>query len=952
MTRFAVLPVADDAEMPSAYSQHPRRSADWQVMSWHGSQWRGALAILATTWCVGTVAFFALHLVPGALGLMSGLSLMISALGAGAACWWRGRSTAERRTSVAWRFLGAAATAWGLGQVVTNVYELLLERDIPFPSLADVGYLLAVPLFSAGLLHLALPAGQLATRLRALLDGLLISTALLLVSWVSVLGPLAHTSADSVLDKIILIAYPVGDIATVTLVAYVGLRMRATGVHPGVPYHVIGLALASFAFADSGYAYLSLTDSYASGSVIDCGWLCGFTALFVAAVAPSDRPARETSPETRPLGMLLPYLILLVSVVVSLIITRVSGRPDSVGPGIRSSLIVLLIARQVLTLQENSRLTRHLERRVDERTSELKLSQERFRALVEHSSEVVSLVHPDGVIVYQSESSQPVFGHSSESLVGHDFKDLLDVTSQANLDSALRNASRTPLHVAVVELRLLHGDGGWRQIETTVTNLLDEVAVRAIVLNSRDVSESRQLEGQLVHQAFHDSLTALANRALFNDRVAHALERRGPDPVSVLFLDLDGFKEVNDSLGHGFGDHLLVQVADRLRGCVRASETVARLGGDEFAVLIEDDTSSSRAIALAERIGTIFVDPFLVNERELLVQASIGIASSDDDISDAGHLIRNADLAMYQAKARQDGAVAFYDPAMHSSLMERLELESELRKAIRAGELVVHYQPTYALDTSVLIGVEALLRWTHPDRGAIPPDVFIPLAEQTGLIHELGRFVLTEACHQAAEWGRINVGTPLKIGVNISGRQLQRADFVDEVRHVLETSGLAPTQLILELTESVLMDDTEANMGTLAELKDVGVHLAIDDFGTGYSSLSYLHRFPIDILKIDRSFVERLSGDDPQENLIHSIVQLGQTMQLATIAEGIEDSAQLSALQRLGCEMAQGYHFGRPGPPDIISALIAEPQRGSQPIPAQAGSPLQEENTPTGVQPA
>jgi len=351
-------------------------------------------------------------------------------------------------------------------------------------------------------------------------------------------------------------------------------------------------------------------------------------------------------------------------------------------------------------------------------------------------------------------------------------------------------------------------------------------------------------------------------------------------------------------------------------------------------VLIEGATSAAAVIGTAARIRETLTEAIQIGGHDLFVAASIGIASAGPDTDDADQLIRNADLAMYQAKDRGDGEPVIYDPSMHATLLDRLQLEADLRTAIRENKLHVHYQPTFTLDTGELVAVEALVRWAHPERGDVPPVDFIPLAEQTGLIHDLGRFVLREACEQGQRWRSLAPGRPISVAVNISGRQMQRAGFHDEVRQVLAETGLPPGHLVLEMTESVLMDDTDASLRTLQSLKALGIRIAIDDFGTGYSSLSYLHRFPVDILKIDRSFVERLSATNGQESLVHSIVQLGQTLQLETIAEGIEDHRQLLALRRLGADMAQGYHFGRPGPADAVTQQLVEHLTGDVKSPA------------------
>ena len=854
---------------------------------------------------------------------LSALTMTVSALAAGALALERAHSVRESRARHAWKLLGAGCLSWAVGMAVT-LATLDEDQDVTSPDWQDVAFLLSPVLFGAALLRLARPASRLAGQLRLLLDGLLVSTSVLLVSWVAVLRPIIDRGADDVTALVETLAYPVGDVVIVTLAAYAALRARAElgRVSPALACLVGGLV--TFACADSVWAYLAIENRYRVGDTVDVLWPLAFCALAVAPVLARRTATVDGPPDAVPVGLLLPYVFVVAGVVTAAFVAQHAGGEDDIRAWLRTLLILLLAARQVLALAENRHLTRTLERRVEERTGELRRSRSRFRALVEHSSEVVSLVDAHGRLLYQSEPGERVFGRPTAELLGRSIGELLDARSQRTLTAALAEVSRTPYAETVVELRLRHGDGGWRQIESAITNLLHEPSVGALVLNSRDVSERRELEGQLVHQAFHDSLTGLANRALFHDRVGHALRRRadGDDPIAVLFLDLNGFKEVNDSLGHGGGDALLVLVAQRLWTCVSRSDTVARLGGDEFAVLLEGDGEAPAPVGLAHRIREALAEPFVIDGRELFVSGSMGIATSAGGVLDAGDLIHNADLAMYQAKANRDRPYVAYDPSMRDLLTDRLELESDLRRAVRDGGLYVHYQPTYTLEGGQLVGVEALLRWHHPVRGNVPPSVFVPVAEQSDLIHDVGRFVLTEAVRQAVEWHRLAPGRSPSVAVNISGRQLQRPAFVAEVRELVEASGLPPRLLTLELTESMLMDDADGSMQALALLKRVGVRLAIDDFGTGYSSLSYLHRFPVDILKIDRSFVERLSDEDAAESLVHSIVRLGQTLHLQTVAEGIEDTEQLERLRRLGCELAQGYYFGRPDSPDVITTLL------------------------------
>ena len=450
------------------------------------------------------------------------------------------------------------------------------------------------------------------------------------------------------------------------------------------------------------------------------------------------------------------------------------------------------------------------------------------------------------------------------------------------------------------------------------------------VWSFRDVTEQKRLERELAHQAFHDSLTNLANQALFRDRVEHALARasRSGEPMAVLFLDLDNFKRVNDSLGHTAGDELLVSVAERLRGCLRLSDTAARLGGDEFAILLEDVGFEAEAEAVATRIIEALQQPFGRGEREVFVSASVGIAFPSPGTT-GDQLLSEADLAMYTAKRRGKGRWETYRADMHAEIADRLELEGDLRHGLARGELVAHYQPIVSLTSGAVTGVEALVRWEHPTRGFMPPDTFIPLAEESGLVTELGRQMLLQACTQVRAWQVQHPATAgeLTVSVNVSPRQLQDDTVLGHVREALQASGLPARSLVLEITETAMMQDTEATIEKLHALKALGVRLAIDDFGTGYSSLSYLQRFPIDLLKIDRAFVSTLAGGEDggsdQGSLAATIVSLAKTLRLRAVAEGVETEDQAAALAALGCELAQGYLFARPSDALTVGRLLA-----------------------------
>ena len=418
-----------------------------------------------------------------------------------------------------------------------------------------------------------------------------------------------------------------------------------------------------------------------------------------------------------------------------------------------------------------------------------------------------------------------------------------------------------------------------------------------------------------LEQGFRDPLTGLASRALFNDRLAHALAcaERDQTRTSVLTVDLDRFQSINDSFGHAVGDILLGAVGERLRGCVRTTDTVARLGADEFAMLLHDVELRDRAIAVASRVLQVLRQPFPINGRDVFIDASIGIAFGAVGHQDAESLLQYADLALHTAKKNGKGRFEVFEPVMHATLKKGADLESDLRLAVDRGEFVLRYQPIVALHSGQVSGFEALVRWVHPQLGMVPPLDFIPLAEETGLIVPIGTWVLREACRQAADWNRRRpVDEPLSISVNLSARQLQQPHLPELVAEVLATTGLAGRCLTLELTESLLINDVESTVIRLEQLKALGVRLAIDDFGTGYSSLAYLRRFPIDILKIDKLFVDAVATEAPESSLTGAIVHLARTLRLSTVAEGIESVDQCGPLRNSGCQLGQGYYFAKP----------------------------------------
>ncbi len=556
-------------------------------------------------------------------------------------------------------------------------------------------------------------------------------------------------------------------------------------------------------------------------------------------------------------------------------------------------------------------------------------SDERFRTLVQNSKDLIAVVEPDMMIRYVTPSVEAMLGYSPEDLIGTSLAELLHADESASIVQRFRDEARQVGSVGC-EFRMRHADHTWRAVEGVMSDLLDDPSVLGLVLTAHDVTDRRQLEERLMHQAFHDALTGLPNRALLADRLAHSIERakRTGAEVAVLFLDVDDFKTINDSLGHGAGDELLVELATRLQGCLRAADTAARLGGDEFALLLEDATGVDGATRVADRVLEAISRPMMLGSSEVMPRASVGIVFAQPGQT-AGELLRNADVAMYQAKQAGGHRFELFQPEMHEAALTRLELKADLERAFNTDELDLHYQPLVRLTDGATTGFEALLRWQHPVRGYVPPSEFVPLAEETGLINDIGRWVIQRACQQTRAWQLAIPGYGhLSANVNLSARQILQPYFREDVAAALTRSGLSPADLVLEITEGTLMEDVEGVSLRLAELRAMGVRIAIDDFGTGFSSLGYLQRFPVDELKIAREFVDEVVRDPKRARLVEAIIALARSLDLETVAEGIEEPAQRDRLLGLGCEIGQGYLFSRPiaasEVPNLLRAVVVD----------------------------
>ena len=864
----------------------------------------------------------------------------------------------DRPLRPVWRRLTVGLLAWAASAVI---WELSGRAAL---SWADPVQMLFFPLVVWGVLGVPATPMARADRLRFALDAGVVVLSGAAGVWFFVVWPSLGHGPTHPLGVLVNALYPVWDLVLLFAAAAALLRRAHPTARRALGWVAVGL-LARFA-GDLAFGRDTASGQYQPGGASDLWWLTSVWLLAVAAVVQrrdAERavhhgaargtaagPAADAAGGAEPAFSLLPYLSVAVVYLFLLTAARAAWGPRLYGVLVAAVCVTgLVLVRQFLATRDNVRLHRAHAAREAVRAGEA-----RFRALVQHSLDLVAVVDPTGRITYATPSFERVIGVAPDALTGRSLVELLHPDDVPYAQRALAEAGAAPGQtVGPTLLRARRVDGSWREMECLRTDLLHEPAVRGIVVTARDVTVHVALQRQLAHQAFHDALTGLANRALFRDRVEHALSlaaRRGAS-VAVLFLDLDDFKRVNDSLGHAAGDQLLVEVAARLLNATRGCDTVARLGGDEFAVLLEQTASDADATIVADRVVQTMTTPIVLDGAEVLVRASVGIARARPE-DGAEELLRNADLAMYRAKQGGKGRHELFDPAMHAAVAEGLALEADLRHALAdesamdAG-LRVHFQPIVDLATGVPIGAEALVRWQHPRRGLVSPSAFIPLAETSGLIVPLGAWVLRTACRQAAAWHAARVAAhgpdvrPLSLSVNLAGRQLQHPGLLDTVRGALAAAGLAARQLVLEITESELMRDTDATRATLHALKALGVRLAIDDFGTGYSSLAYLRDFPVDVLKIDKSFVDGLARGGSDAALARTIVALGETLALHTVAEGVETELQRDRLRALGCGSAQGYLLARPLPADAAGALLvaAGSPAGSPAGPALAGAP-------------
>ncbi len=830
----------------------------------------------------------------------------------------------EQRIWRGWRLLACGIAAWAAGHLVLSIYQVGLGITPKSPSVVDGARLASSVLVAGGLLSMvSTPAGRL-SHLRGAAEGLLIAAGCLLVSWCTVIAAVSATGGGSTASQIINLAYPMLDAFALSGVLFVAMR-GGEDLPPGLG--LLGLGITCVAISDSAAWYLHARNlSFPKVSPIDIGWMVGFLVI-TAAAGQSQRPRRWAKRVAA--GFLvpglptLPALVGIATALTSLLVGRSLG-PPAVLLSISAALVLLALLLQLIGVYENHALTADLERRVQQRTAELRGAESYYRALVQNSSDVITVIDSDLIMRYVSDSMEDIFGYRPEDLVGQRLE--IVTGGPSVLTEALKRALTQPSPVSAVEWELTDATGRIRHAESAITNLIGDPNVGALVINTRDATDQVALQRQLRHQAFHDPLTGLANRALLTDRAEQALARsaRSGATVAVLLVDLDGFKSVNDSLGHQVGDIVLCEVAHRLQKLVRSEDTVARLGGDEFVILIDDVSGLEQINALAERVCEVLRPRITLPEWDYAVTASVGIALGSASEVDVHDLLRDADTAMYVVKTNGKDSAKLFAPTMHERAHERFRLQVDLRQALERSELLLFYQPIFEMIDGRLKGFEALVRWSHPTRGLIAPERFIPLAEESGLIVPLGRWVLHEAVGQLAAWDiRHGSARSLSMSVNVSTAQLAAPSIIRDVQSTLEQTGIAPARVVLEITEGSLGKDAEQTIELLHELRALGVRIAIDDFGTGYASLSHLQRLPVDILKVDRSFISALDDGGNSRELLEAILSVGQALSLAVVAEGIEAQSQMGALHEMGCDMAQGFLVGKPSPAEVAESLLA-----------------------------
>ncbi|MFC1405346.1 MULTISPECIES: bifunctional diguanylate cyclase/phosphodiesterase [Streptacidiphilus] len=871
---------------------------------------------------------------PGLADFMGDFGLSGAALTASLSC--LGYScTAAGRHRPAWLCFGLSSLMVAVGNGVWGWYEVVLRVPIPTPSIADYAFLMFAPPAILGLLLLAKRPRNAAGWLCLALDGWLIAGSLLTLSWSLALARTAHGDSGSPLRLSMALAYPVLDILLVSMV--LGLRFRSRDSNRAA-VHTAMVALALTVLCDALFTSQALRDAYHSGQLLDAGW---FTGSMLLAWAPWARPsgnggaAAPGGGRTRvasTFSALTPYAAAAVCTAGLIYNAFAQRQLDRFVLIVACTVVFALILRQGIMLLDNLSLAQKLSHQ-----------ENHFRSLVQGSSDVIMIADPDGVLRYVSPAATGVYGRPAEELVGTRLPEMVHPDDLGHvLWEVQRYLAQSPAQepTARIECRVRSGAGEWLDVESTVNRYRD-----GLIFNCRDVSERVRLQAQLEHNAFHDALTDLPNRALFLNRGRTALNRMpAAEGVAVLFLDLDGFKAVNDTAGHQVGDELLVQAARRLQDTVRSGDTVARLGGDEFAVLLVG-LDQEQAAEVAERLRAALSAPYWIGSEELGVAASIGIAFAEPGITPA-RLLRNADLAMYRAKKNGKGRVAVYDPQLRTELHRRTELEQRLRLAVREGQFALLHQPVVDLGSGEVVALSAQARWRSAQGLLLTPAEFQRASEGGDRAARFTRWMVEQALQLSRE-RRERLGatvSQLPVAVRLSARRLAVPGLCETIEAMLLRSGLPAESLLLEITEGEAADGrphhSDELVRRLTALRKLGIGLALDGFGGPGAPLSGLRLLPVDMIKVERGLVEGLVESAFLQTLTTSVLRLGQELGLTTAAEGVDQAAQAALLRRLGCQRGQGRYFSGPLPEEELDAVLCGPGFDVPDAPAEGSQRL------------
>ena len=816
-----------------------------------------------------------------------------------------------------WLTLGLLATT--AGDWTWAVHEWTTTEELPSLIWGDLWYAVAYGAMGIGLVQLIrLRRGGRGSD-RAI-DVAVVAVIGLVLSWQMVIEPTLLEGDEPVIARLVSSSYPVGDLVLLTLLGWLALvdRRRSASLAALVGAFICWLG------ADVGYMVQAQTGNYsfAADRAVDGAWIAAAMLLATAAVRrdmtdlvdpPSPGSLARAGPRSAASAVIAGCLVAVPPTIEAVVDGREGEQVNGLIWAASIFLAALVVARAVSLGRARDRLDRY------------------HRAIAANSADGVIIVNLEGVVIRDVHGGAALLGARRPSAVGLGMGLIHDEDKPA-AGALLRELVDQPGRAFHTELRVDRSDGTVCWLAVRAINLVQEPTVGGIVVNLHDVTDRHRAEDELRYRAFHDSLTGLANRALFRDRVEHALLRgagSGGEVPAVIFIDLDGFKSVNDSLGHDGGDELLRMAALRLQGALRDEDTIARLGGDEFAVLIENSNRvAGGAGGVADRLMSALAQPFRIHGAEadqlVFVQASLGVATATGS-TDPVALLRDADVAMYRAKATGKGRWVRFEESMRAAVEERTRLDRDLAGALDRHEFRLVYQPVVSLRTGAVTGFEALIRWDHPALGTLSPDRFVPLVEESGAIVPIGLWVLEEACTPAVRWQRaFPAAPPLVMAVNLSARQLRSRSFVADVAAIILSSGIDASALLLEMTETVLVENPAESAVRLGQLRALGVRLALDDFGTGYSSLSYLREFPVDVLKIDRAFVETIKPGEELPAIVAGMLDLGRNLGLELVAEGIEHEEQWERLREEDCHFGQGYLFARPLDEIDAEALVAD----------------------------